>query len=302
MCYPLQELLRELEALGEAELAAWAAAHRERLSLSFLGWLSDEELASAADQPQRQQALWELGSRLMALREGLSPVANEVLQAELRAAALSCSGTDSSTGGSGTDEAAPSEEDAADAQRRQQWLQEAAAQQAQRAQHGAPAALATASFASSVQRTAALGLSPEGMVLFEQQAAALEAVVGTSRAKSLTEVIGRARVQDARQVQRLAESDAAVSACAAVEVGGGIGCGACSSCSGALGCHARLLPMPGTLVACEFHLHSSIPSLHLAPNLRPAGAHPGCAAQRARQAGACRHAARCLHATRQHRR
>ncbi|PRW57338.1 mitochondrial presequence translocase subunit Tim44 [Chlorella sorokiniana] len=210
-----RDLLRELEALGEAELAAWAAAHRDRLSLPFLGWLSDEELASAASEPQRQQTLWELGSRLMALREGLSPVANEVLQAELRAAALSCSGADSSSSSdSSVEEAAgmaASDTDAADAQRRQQRLQDAAAQQAQRAQQGqAPAALATPSFASAVQRTAALGLSPEGMVLFEQQAAALEAVVGTSRAKSLTEVIGRARVQEARQVQRLAESDAAV--------------------------------------------------------------------------------------------
>lgn len=205
-----QELLRELEALGEAELAAWAAAHRDRLSLSFLGWLSEEELASAAEEPPRQQALWELGSRLMALREGLSPVANDVLQAELRAAALSCSGTDSCSSAEEADDAAA---DTADAQRRQEWLRGAAAQQAQRAQQGAPpAALATPSFASAVQRTAALGLSPEGMVLFEQQAAALEAVVGTSRARSLTEVIGRAKVQDARQMQRLAESDAAVSA------------------------------------------------------------------------------------------
>ncbi len=157
----------------------------------------------------------------MALREGLSPVANEVLQAELRAAALSCSGADSSSSQSSGEEAgdaAGEETDAADAQRRQQRLQDAAAQQAQHAQQDAPAALATPSFASAVQRTAALGLSPEGMVLFQQQAAALEAVVGTSRARSLTEVIGRARVQDARQVQRLAESDAAVSGCGAVRV------------------------------------------------------------------------------------
>ena len=207
---PPQELLRELEALGEAELAAWAAANRERLSLPFLGWLSDEELEAAAGEPQRQQALWELGSRLMALREGLAPVANEVLQAELRAAALRCSGDDSSGSGTEGEQGGAAEADAADAQRRQRRLQDAAHQQAQRAQQGAAAPLASPSFASAVQRTAALGLSPEGMQLFQQQAAALEAVVGTSRARSLTQVIGRARVQDARQVQRLAESDAAV--------------------------------------------------------------------------------------------
>lgn len=208
-----QELLAELRALDSAELAAWVAAHRERLSLPFLSWLSEEELGAAADRPEEQQALWELGSRLMALREGLDPVGNEVLQAELRAAALRCS-ADGSGSDSGEDMVAEDEADAAAAQRRQKQLRAAEAAMQAAAMQGVPpgtAALATPAFSSAVQAAAALGLSPEGMVLFEQQAAALEAVVGTSRATSLTEVIGRAKVESGRQMQRLAEADAAVS-------------------------------------------------------------------------------------------
>lgn len=52
----MQELLTELRGLDDGALAAWAAgANRERLSLPFLGWLSDEELAASADEPDEQQ-------------------------------------------------------------------------------------------------------------------------------------------------------------------------------------------------------------------------------------------------------
>ena len=203
----LQELLSTLQALSDLELAAWAAQHRERLSLPFLGWLSEEVLAASSDEPDHQQQLWELGSKLMALREGLSPVGNEVLQAELRAAALRCSsggGSGGSGGGDGSDD--EEEEEGGQQRRRQDARQPPAAAAA-----AASTALATPAFSSAVSAAAALGLSPEGMSLFQQQAAALEAVVGTSRATSLTEVIGRAKVQDQRQLKGLAESDAAVS-------------------------------------------------------------------------------------------
>jgi hypothetical protein len=210
-----QELLSTLQSLSDPELAAWAAQHRERLSLPFLGWLSEEELAASSDEPDHQQQLWELGSKLMALREGLSPVGNEVLQAELRAAALRCSsGSGGAGGGDGSDEEEEAEGGQHQRQRRQNTQQPPAAAAA-----AASTALATPAFSSAVSAAAALGLSPEGMSLFQQQAAALEAVVGTSRATSLTEVIGRAKVQDQRQLKGLAESDAAVSECASVWAG-----------------------------------------------------------------------------------
>ncbi|PSC70751.1 hypothetical protein C2E20_5944 [Micractinium conductrix] len=198
----MQELLTELRGLDDGALAAWAAgANRERLSLPFLGWLSDEELAASADEPDEQQALWELGSKLMALREGLSPVGAEVLQEELRAAALRCSGmAPPAAAGEGQGDG--------DAVDRPQDAGQPAASASQQQQQSA--ALVTPAFSSSVAATAALGLSPEGLSLFQQQAAALEAVVGTSRARSLTEVIGRARVQEGAQVQGLAEADAAL--------------------------------------------------------------------------------------------
>lgn len=205
--FAAQELLGTLRSLNDDALAAWAAeaANRERLSLPFLGWLSDEELAASADEPDKQQRLWELGSKLMALREGLAPVAGEVLQEELRAAALRCSLGGGSSSGSG-------EQEEGQQGGGQATQQNAAAQQGQQEQQArTPAALVTPAFGSAVQAVAALGLSPEGLALFQQQAAALEAVVGTSRARSLTEVIGRAEVAGPRQVAQLAEADAAVS-------------------------------------------------------------------------------------------
>ncbi|KAL4451850.1 hypothetical protein ABPG75_007512 [Micractinium tetrahymenae] len=200
-----RELLTSLRSLDDAALAAWAAeaANRERLSLPFLGWLSDEELVASAGDPDEQQQLWELGSKLMALREGLAPVSAQVLQEELRAAALRCS-LGSGSGGDG-----PEEEEEQGQGRPQDAQQPAATQQGQQQEQRTPAALVSPAFGSAVQAVAALGLSPEGLALFQQQAAALEAVVGTSRARSLTEVIGRARVEDARQVAQLAEADAA---------------------------------------------------------------------------------------------
>lgn len=194
-----QDLLSTLQTLGDDELAEWAAQHRQRLTLPFLGWLSDEELAASSADPDQQQRLWELGSKLMALREGLSPVGNEVLQAELRAAALRCSCSGSMDDG---------DDDSGDEEEGNAGSTAGAGEDAQRQQQ--QAALASPAFSSAVQQIAALGLSPEGMVLFQQQAAALAAVVGVSRARSLTEVVGRAKVQSQRQLHSMAEADAAV--------------------------------------------------------------------------------------------
>ena len=294
----LQELLGTLRALSDPELAAWAAQHRERLSLPFLGWLSEEELATSSDEPDQQQQLWELGSKLMALREGLSPVGNEVLQAELRAAALRCSSGGSSSsggasGGDGSDD--DDEEDYGGQQQQQRRRQDAQQPPPAAAAAAASTALATPAFTSAVSAAAALGLSPEGMSLFQQQAAALEAVVGTSRATSLTEVIGRVKVQDQRQLQGLAESDAAVSGWAGV-------CGAPLPCSCGCGRHCWHLPYffcsPLTLrpLPC-----GTAALFLLAFLLSCAGSHPGCAAERAGAGGAGSHAVGCLHAPRQHR-
>ena len=212
-CAGSQGLLGTLQSLGDEELAAWAADYRERLSLPFLSWLSDEEMAATSD-PDRQQQLWELGSKLMALREGLSPVGADVLQAELRAAALRSCGAAGSP--SDEDEQGPSAAAAGvrggAAVSEQQLQHNGRPQDAQQPPAAAAATLAASpAFGSTVAAAAALGLSPEGLALFQQQAAALEAVVGTSRARSLVEVIGRAQVRDERQVSRVAGADAAVS-------------------------------------------------------------------------------------------
>jgi hypothetical protein len=207
----MQELVSSLKLLADQELAAWAAQNRERLSLRFLGWLSEEELAAASTDPDNQQQLWDLGSKLMVLREGLSPVGNDVLQAELRNAALKCSTSFNSSSGEDEDEqelaSSPGDVHGSTAQRCQDAQQQ---QQQQDQQQQGLAVLANPALGSVVQQAAALGLSPEGMTLFQQQAAALEAMVGVSRARSLTEVIGRTKVQGQQQLDRMAEADAAV--------------------------------------------------------------------------------------------
>ena len=95
------------------------------------------------------------------------PASREALQEELRAAALRPKDGGGGARGGGAEGAAAA---------------------------SSSTALAQLGFGSLVQQTAALGLSPEGLALFQQQAVALEAVVGTSKAQSLVEVIGRMRV------------------------------------------------------------------------------------------------------------
>eukprot|EP00887_Chlorella_sp_A99_P007854 scaffold20.g7854.t1 len=179
-----QELLGSLRGMDEAALAGWAAANRERLTLAFLGWLAAEE--AAASSTGAREELWELGSKLMALREGLAPVSMERLQSELRGAALAAAAGSSAEGeeGGGTGGSGP----------------------------GGGGALATArpaGLGAVARRTAALGLSPEGLALLQQQAAALEAVVGSRRAVALTEVIGRKTVAPGEGLEAATQADEA---------------------------------------------------------------------------------------------
>ena len=195
-----QALLAELQALDDAALAQWALSHRSQLSLGFLTWLAEQEAEEEEQQQQQPQpgssgaegrgagrgaALWALGSKLMALREGLSPVSSEQLQRELSIAASAQRRSFSASGGSGgSGEGGPA---------------------------GTGLTPAAVGLSGVVQQSAALGLSPQGMALLQQQAAALEAVVGTARARSLTELLGRARVASEQQAQGAMVGDAAVS-------------------------------------------------------------------------------------------
>lgn len=165
---PVQSHLAELLPLDDEALVSWAIDHPERLNLEFLGWLAEEEVAAAAGN--EKEALWELGSKLMAVREGLAPVGMAALQAELRMSALAAAQRASSS----------NEDDG----RTEDGGSRAGGQ-------GSTLLHRSAGLASLVQRTAALGLSPEGLGLLHQQAAALEAAVGVQRARALTEVIGR---------------------------------------------------------------------------------------------------------------
>lgn len=57
--------------------------NRERITIDLLNWVATQEVAAAGADRDK---LWALGSKLMALREGLTPASSEALQRELRAA------------------------------------------------------------------------------------------------------------------------------------------------------------------------------------------------------------------------
>jgi hypothetical protein len=167
------ELLAELCALDAAALTAWAADNRARLSLDFLGWVAERGEAEGEGGAAERAALDALGGRLMALREGFEPASAAALQAGFARAAAEAAER------RGADDGA--------------------------AAGGDLPALAPAARAAA----AALGLGPAALVAVQAQAEALEAVVGASRARSLTEVLGRARVDAPGQAARLAGADAA---------------------------------------------------------------------------------------------
>lgn len=166
---PLQKLLHTLEKLTEDDLESWVADNREQVTISFLGWVAELEAAASGTEQER---LWDLGSRLMALREGFAPVAAASLSQELVAAS--------------------------------------AAQQSQAQPLSTALEVAgPAPLGDAVRRNAALGLSVEGMELLEQQAAALEATMGSQRAQALTEILGRKQMKKPEEANTLLAADAA---------------------------------------------------------------------------------------------
>ena len=54
--------------MDEEALNSWAAANRAALTLDFLAWIAQEQSEAASEERER---LWALGSKLMAVREGL---------------------------------------------------------------------------------------------------------------------------------------------------------------------------------------------------------------------------------------
>lgn len=165
----VQDILGALEGLTDQDIALWVEKNRDTLTLSFLGWLADREDAALAE-PERER-LWQLGSKLMALREGFTPVARENMAAALTKLAEGAEGV--TPGG----------------------------------QHSFPA---EGSLPAAVQTNKSLGLSTQGMVLLEQQAAALEATMGANRARVLTGILGRKTVAEPDvEFAALREADAA---------------------------------------------------------------------------------------------
>jgi hypothetical protein len=169
-------MLRTFRAMNDEDLASWVASHRDDVTLSFLQWVADQE--ERAEGPEKH-ALWHLGSKLMALREGLSPLSTAQLSDEVASVAAK-------------EEARLHADDASGTQLANLHNNKDDTR-----------------IAATMRSTAALGLSIQGMQLLQQQAMALDATMGAHRARVLTEILGRATVTSSRQIQRLAEADAA---------------------------------------------------------------------------------------------
>jgi hypothetical protein len=65
----VQALVEELASWDDERLSKWAMDNRERITIDLLNWVATQEVAAAGADRDR---LWALGSKLMALREGLS--------------------------------------------------------------------------------------------------------------------------------------------------------------------------------------------------------------------------------------
>lgn len=144
--------MSSLGLLSDQDLEGWAHDNREKLTIGFLSWI-EEELTESANEVERKR-LWELGAKLMAIREGLSPVAASKLMNELSTATAS---------------AVPDVE----------------------SRVGISARATTGIQNPRKAEPSPVSLSMEGMRLLEQQAAALEVSLGATKAQALTEIIGR---------------------------------------------------------------------------------------------------------------
>lgn len=148
--------------MEDFELETWWDGNKEELTISFLGWIADQE--QSAQDGTKKHKLWELGSKLMALREGFAPISSAQLNETLQNAPE-----------------IPDDDSNNNTFLIQQHIS------------------SPGSFAAAVKQSSLLGLSSEGMALLEQQAAALEAAMGTTRAQALTEIIGRAKLSTPQQ-------------------------------------------------------------------------------------------------------
>jgi hypothetical protein len=138
-------------------------------------------MSTTRKDANERHRLWTLGSTLMAVREGLEPMNAEQLREELRLAA----------------------EDTAD-------IQAESTQVTTTQQNNNNTNQASSAFPTVVKQTAELGLSREGMALLNQQAVALESIVSTSRARSLTEVIGRKKIETQEEQRNILNMTAQV--------------------------------------------------------------------------------------------
>lgn len=155
--YDKQGLLASLGQLSNEDLEDWAHENREKLTIGFLSWIA-EELNEAQEEVERQR-LWELGGKLMAIREGFSPAATPTL----------------------TDVASTTPTTAAPT------ILESGVEASLQAGGKLGNLLKTGPSA----KTSPISLSVEGMRLLEQQAAALEVSLGATKAQALTEILGR---------------------------------------------------------------------------------------------------------------
>jgi len=151
-----QGLLSSLGQLSNEDLEDWAHENEEKLTIGFLSWIA-EELNETQEEVERHR-LWELGGKLMAIREGFSPAATSKL-------------TDVAS--TTPTIAAPELESGI----------EASLQAGGKTGH----LLKTGPSAE----TSPISLSVEGMRLLEQQAAALEVSLGATKAQALIEILGR---------------------------------------------------------------------------------------------------------------
>ena len=159
--------------MNDEELSSLIEERPSILSLSFLEYIIKIEKTVSEEE---QQLLDRLGSKLMALKEGIksidsdkSPYRSQPTEKNKR--------TDTATGLS----------------------------------HSSVIENFTnrTNFMASLKNETGLNLSREGMELLQHQAEALDATLGAHRARVLTEIIGRVAISNSKQIDFIDSSDAA---------------------------------------------------------------------------------------------